>query len=449
MSIGLSFFVFFFVSCKKSCKKGLTDFPYICAPKSRLAKDTKKHGKEKMKNKEKVKEQLKQAQTKERKKGTGTRETVKRNISRNKKTGKYIVTLYLGAELGKPKRSFQTCDTLKEAEALLKKHEYERANLGKRSTNTQITIEECAKAYIANKPLAPTTKEDYANILRRIVSRGLGRKKIIRTKKIDIQEYIDGLLREGELKAKTINSDRTFLCSVFNYAKDCEYISDNVVERVKRLPVDEFEGTAYTEGQIKELLTEIENSGDLRLKTFVYLGMCEGMRRGEISGLKWENIDFENRRIHIIEVRTPIKGQVITKEPKTKKSRRTIAMTDIVKTCLIEYRQQQEESGLLGEYVIIGEKGLPLRPNQMNNKLTRFLEKHDLKHIRIHDLRHTFCTLGIDSGLDFAHMAKFLGHSNSRITEQIYTHLKDDSIDRVGAVMQNALSEILNVRAEN
>lgn len=77
-----------------------------------------------MKNKEKVKEQLKQAQTKERKEGTGTRETVKRNISRNKKTGKYIVTLYLGAELGKPKRSFQTCDTLKEAEALLKKHEY-------------------------------------------------------------------------------------------------------------------------------------------------------------------------------------------------------------------------------------------------------------------------------------------------------------------------------------
>ena len=204
-----------------------------------------------MKNKEKVKDQLKQAQTKERKKGTGTRETVKRNISRNKKTGKYIVTLYLGAELGKPKRSFQTCDTLKEAEALLKKHEYERANLGKRSTNTQITIEECAKAYIANKPLAPTTKEDYANILRRIVSSGLGRKKIIRTKKIDIQEYIDGLLREGELKAKPINSDRAFLCSVFNYAKDCEYISVNVTERAKRLPVDEFEGTAYTEGQIK------------------------------------------------------------------------------------------------------------------------------------------------------------------------------------------------------
>ncbi len=152
-------------------------------------------------------------------KGTGERETVERNIARHKKTGKYIVTLYLGAELGKPKRSFQTCDTLKEAEALLKKHEYERANLGKRSTNTQITIEECARAYITNKPLAATTKEDYSNILRRITERGLGKRKIIRIKKIDIQEYIDGLLREGKLKAKTINSDRTFLCSVFNYAK--------------------------------------------------------------------------------------------------------------------------------------------------------------------------------------------------------------------------------------
>ncbi len=372
-----------------------------------------------MENKEKVKELLQQTQAQKRKKGTGARETVKRNISRNKKTGKYIVTLYLGAELGKPKRSFQTCDTLKEAEALLKKHEYERANLGKRSTNTQITIEECAKAYIANKPLAPTTKEDYANILRRIVNRGLGKKKIIRTKKIDIQEYIDGLLREGVLKAKTINSDRTFLCSVFNYAKDCEYITDNVVERTKRLPVDDFEGTAYTGQEIAELLAEVEKSEDLRLKTFIYLGICEGMRRGEISGLKWENIDFDGGKIHIIEVRTAITGGVITKEPKTKKSRRTIAMYPLVKECLLEYRQQQEERGLLGEYVIISEKGLPLRPNQMNNKLSRFLEKHDLKHIRIHDLRHTFCTLGIDNGLDFAHMAKFLGHSNTRITEQI------------------------------
>ncbi len=382
--------------------------------------------------------------TQQGKKGTGERETVKRNIARNKKTGKYIVTLYLGAELGKPQRTFKTCDTLKEAEALLKKHEYERTNLGKHSTNTQITIEECAKAYIENKPLAPTTQEDYYNILRRIVARGLGKKKLIRVKKIDVQEYIDGLVKEGKLKAKTINSDRTFLCAVFNYAKDCEYISDNVVERIRKLPVEEFEGTAYTAQEVKELLALIDKSQDLRLKAFVYLGMWEGLRRGEIAGLTWNNIDFETGRIYIAQVRTPIKGKIITKEPKTKKSRRALVMDPLLKDCLLEYRKQQEEKGILGEYVIVSEKGLPLRPNQMNNKFSRFLAKHNLKHIRIHDLRHTFCTLGIERGIDYAHMAKYLGHSNSRITEKIYTHLKDDSINRVASVMQSTLSDILS-----
>ncbi len=210
------------------------------------------------------------------------------------------------------------------------------------------------------------------------------------------------------------------------------------------MPVDEFEGTAYNRQEITKLLCEIEKSGDLRLKSFVYLGMCEGMRRGEISGLKWDSIDFENGRIKIIEVRTPIKGAIITKEPKTKKSCRTIAMYPIVKDCLLAYRAEQTEKGLLGEYVIVGESGQPLRPNQMNNKLSKFLDKHQLKHIRIHDLRHTFCTLGIDNGLDFAHMAKFLGHSNTRITEQIYTHLKDDSIEKVALVMQDTISELLS-----
>lgn len=377
-------------------------------------------------------------------KGGGDRETVKRNISRNKKNGKYIVTLYLGSELGKPQRTFKTCDTLKEAEALLKKHEYERTNLGKRSTNTQITIEECAKAYIENKPLAPTTQEDYYNILRRIVERGLGKKKLVRVKKIDVQEYIDRLIKENKLKAKTINSDRTFLCAVFNYAKDCEYITDNVVERVKKLPVEEFEGTAYTAQEAKELLVLIEKSQDLRLKTFVYLGMWEGLRRGEIAGLTWKNIDFEAGRIYITQVRTPIKGKIISKEPKTKKSRRALVMDPLLKDCLLEYRKQQEERGILGEYVIVSENGLPLRPNQMNNKFSRFLAKHHLKHIRIHDLRHTFCTLGIEHGVDYAHMAKYLGHSNSRITEKIYTHLKDDSINRVASVMQSTLSDILS-----
>ncbi len=374
--------------------------------------------------------------------GTGNRIAVERNIYLNKSTGNYLVALYYGTAGGKAHRIFQTCNTLPEARRLLQEHERERAR-GQRSANTRVTVEECAQQYIDNKPLAATTKEGYSNILRRISARGLGQKRMARIKKIDIQEYVDNLVQEGKLKAKTINGDRTFLIAVFNYAKDYEYVSENVAERVHKVQEDVFEGSAYSKEELRDLMLAIEQTGDLRLKTFVLLGVGQGMRRSEISGLKWEHIDFENNVIHIEEIRTAIRGEVITKEPKTKNSRRTIAMCQTVKDSLLAYRIQQEERGHLGEYVIIGRTGNPLRPNQMGNRFKSFLEANGLRHIRVHDLRHTFCTLGIDSGTGFAHMAKFMGHSSTRVTEKIYTHLTDTSTVEVARTIQGVLTEIM------
>ena len=90
-----------------------------------------------------------------------TRERIERNIARDRKTGHYLVTKYCGYNDNGIQRTTVTCQKLTEARQERDKHEYERTNLGKTSSNTQITVTECIEQYIADKNLAETTKDNY------------------------------------------------------------------------------------------------------------------------------------------------------------------------------------------------------------------------------------------------------------------------------------------------
>lgn len=112
------------------------------------------------------------------KKKTSTRERVERNIVKDKKTGLYLVTKYYGYNDKGAQRTTVTCHTLTEARKERDKHEYERKNHGKTSSNTQITVAQCIEQYIDKKILAETTKGGYRQRLKRIAKSPLGKKKI-------------------------------------------------------------------------------------------------------------------------------------------------------------------------------------------------------------------------------------------------------------------------------
>ena len=161
------------------------------------------------------------------------RERIERNIVRDRKTGHYLVTLYSGYDEKGAIRSSKTYHTLAEAREAKKKHESEMF-LGKKTCNTQITVSQCIEQYIAEKNLAETTRDNYNTRLKRIVKHPLGKRKLVNVQKIDIVRYMDAIEREGELSNRSINGDRRLLQTIFNYAMDCGYVSQNVVNTVPK-----------------------------------------------------------------------------------------------------------------------------------------------------------------------------------------------------------------------
>lgn len=359
------------------------------------------------------------------------RERIERNIARDRKTGHYLVTQYNGYDDKGAIRRTVTCETLQEAKAIRDKHEFGRKYEGKVTINPKITVTQCIEQYISEKNLEETTKSGYRIRLKRISLSPLGKRRVVDVKKIDVVRYLDGLEREGQLSNKTINGDRQLLQAVFNYAMDCEIIPKNVVNLTSKKQEDIFEGTALSEEEIQSLIQAIDTCQDKRLKAVVCLGALQGMRRGEIVGLRWEDITMsaEGAKISIQRARIPVTGTLIEKNPKTKNSRRTIPLQSLTQKALEEYHAEQSEMGILGEYIVLANKGTPICPTQVNNMLNGFLKHSGLPHIRLHDLRHTCCTLLIENNAGYPVTSKYLGHSSSRTTERVYTHLRDSLTD--------------------
>ncbi len=367
---------------------------------------------------------------------TQKRTRIDRNIDIDEH-GKYHISLYYGYENGKYKRKSVTCSgTEKEARDIRDKHECDVRFYGKASTNTKITVAECIEQYIEEKPLEKTTKDGYRTRLKRISKYPLGKKSMVSVKKIDIDRYLDGLQKGTPLKNKTINGDRQLLQAIFNYAMECEYISKNVTIGVKKKQEDKYQAKTLPIEEYNLYLSKLEECNDIRLKVVLSLGGVQGLRRGEMCGLKWGDIieTQQGTKLQVQRSRTGVAGGVIEKQTKTVSSNRTIPLLPITKKALEEYRSYQEKMGVLGEYIILANKGTPIHPSQIDNMFSSFLKRAELGHIRVHDLRHTCCTLFMENGAKLSTVSKFLGHSSVQVTERIYTHLHDNITDEMYSI---------------
>ncbi len=239
-----------------------------------------------------------------------------------------------------------------------------------------------------------------------------------------------GTDHEKMLSSTTILKQHRQLSLMFSTAIKWEFLDSNPCTKVLKPPVKAIPEMAfYNEEEIKHMLKLLDNE-DLDLKVAVYMLVLGGFRRGELLGLYWDDIDFENQTVKISKNLLSLRGIGVTESTvKTTKSNRTITLPSECFDLLKEYKQLQEDRKRLlsskwnnTPYVFKSLFGGCMQPEWLSRHWKLFLERNDLRIIRLHDLRHTCATYLLSIGTPLATVSRKLGHSDIYTTLNTYTH---------------------------
>ena len=236
-----------------------------------------------------------------------------------------------------------------------------------------------------------------------------------------LQRFCDNLL-----KTHKCASVRKYMIVVSGALKDA--MKDGVIDTnpadLVELPKKEerFEAHALTKEEANMLL-EASKDAKEPLRAAIMLGLCYGLRRSEVCGLRWIDIDFQQKTMRIRHTVTQ-NGDMILDEDhtKTKRSNRTLVLLDETIPYLKELLAKQKEAGLVMDKVVAWMNGKKVQPNSITRMFNTFLRKRGMGHIRFHDLRHTAATLLANNGTQLKVLQNFLGHNDVKVTLGVYTH---------------------------
>lgn len=253
--------------------------------------------------------------------------------------------------------------------------------------------------------------------------------KLCRIYKLDFHRMFKGDT-EKKLTRKTVRNHHIVIHSILSTAVDWNILMNNPAERAKPQKVTKPKAKYYNDEQVAEMLNAL-NREPLMYMTMIYLAIDIGLREGELTGLKWEDINFSTCEISINKQRHYIAGiGDVEGKPKTDAGVRTVTASKTVISLLKEYKKQQTENRLKlgtawknGEYVFLHEDGKPISTQRPYKWFTNFLKRHNLPKITFHQLRHTNASLLISSGEDIVTVSGRLGHADKNVTLNTYSHI--------------------------
>lgn len=215
-------------------------------------------------------------------------------------------------------------------------------------------------------------------------------------------------------------------------------LAHNVARSIKKVPRPRREMQTYTPDEIRLVLRAADKDRNGHLW---YLALS-GLRRGEIAGAWWADIDFDAGTITIARSRVQVgAATVVENEPKTQSSRRTLPLDEglvsVLKRASARYAQENcagRGARRLG-YIACNEAGEPYTPGALTNMWHRLTTAAGVRPIRLHDARHSCGTALHLRGVPMAVIAKWLGHADASITARIYAHSQDDALRAASATL--------------
>ena len=256
---------------------------------------------------------------------------------------------------------------------------------------------------------------------------------------------------DRRLSAKTILHHHRLISVILQTAVEWQVLFSNPCDRVKPPRVEHKEARYLDEKQAMEVMQALE-SEDIQNRTIIKVLLYTGMRRGELCGLTWADIDFEKSIIHIQRSSLYLADKgIFEDETKNTTSRRSIKVpTDAMRALQLFQEWQNQQIYLLGDQwqasgrVFTSWNGAPIHPDTISGWFSHFIEKHNLPDISLHSLRHTNATLLIAAGTNLQTVAARLGHSSINTTAKIYAH----AIQAADAAAADTLQDLLNPLAQ-
>ena len=241
------------------------------------------------------------------------------------------------------------------------------------------------------------------------------------------------------LSAKTVLEHHRLISTVLEQALKEGLVAVNVASRATLPKVERKEVNYFQPEQIAAIREALEHE-PLKWKTLVHMLLITGARRGEVLGLKWDNVDFENNRVYICNsVLYSADVGIYESTPKTEKSKRYIYLPAETMQLLRAYRfwQNAERERLDGYYLDRGfvfaqDTGAPMHPDSVTVYLKKLSMRYGLPHLNPHAFRHTMASMLYYNGVDSVSISKRLGHAQVSTTSNIYAHVIE-SADRKNA----------------
>ena len=324
---------------------------------------------------------------------------------------------------------------------------------------TEMTVREWMDVYMQTykKPhVRPATYNNYSVKVNNHINSAIGHYKIKSLRQDIIQRFVNGLSEKG-LAPSTVIDIYKLLHNALETAIDDGLIARNVANRVKLPKTSKPKINVLT---AEQEIAFIEQASKTYMGIMYIFDLHTGMRLGELLGLKWSDIDFENDELHVKRTLYKAKDPDETSshwyldfgDPKTEAGKRTIPLYDSTMEILAKVYEQQEtnkqKAGAAyddNDLVFCTQLGKPLEPNNMRRTFYSICEKIEAKGLHPHCLRHTYATRGAEKNVDMRALQAVLGHANIRETIDTYTHPSNDFKRRELMKLENTQKDTMEI----
>ncbi|WP_344430025.1 tyrosine-type recombinase/integrase [Amycolatopsis minnesotensis] len=299
----------------------------------------------------------------------------------------------------------------------------------------------------------PSTYSGYEIVVRRYIKKHLGEKRLNALTPAHVRRFIAKLRKEKTVLGKPL-SDR-YVQNVFETLRSAltsavrrdELIGRNVARLVETPARGDFDVTPMDETAARAF---IKAATEHWLNALWLILVTTGLRKGEVLGLAWSDIDLETGAFKVRRTVQRVRGKLLFGKTKTKKSTRTLYLGKVCLAALARHREATAErltsplnpaAGQPDDLIFVTSTGRVVEPRNVNTMLKRVLKNAELEQARVHDLRHTAATLLLVDGATIREVMEQLGHASYTTTANIYGHVLDEAKRRNASRMDRLASD--------